>query len=303
MLKLEQKIAELKQTKKAAVLAHFYQNKEIQANADFVSDSLEMAKKARDLEAGILVVCGVSFMAETVKMLCPNKKVLLPRPEAGCFLADCATLEKVILLKEKYPQAAFVCYVNSSAEVKALCDICCTSSNAVSIVKGLKEKQVVMLPDGNLALWVQNQVPQKEIIGFNGYCDCHNNITKEDVLKVKNKYPAAVVVAHPEVRKEVAQMADFVGSTAKMVNFIGESSAKEFIIVTEEGILNHLQLGYPEKSFYPVSSGLICASMKMITLNDLYLALLKEQYEVEINADLSRKAQIPLKRMLEEHLV
>ncbi len=303
MLKPEQKIAELKQAKKAVVLAHFYQSKEIQANADFVGDSLEMAKKARDLEADVLVICGVSFMAETVKMLCPNKKVLLPRPEAGCFLADCATLEKVILLKEKYPQAAFVCYVNSSAEVKALSDICCTSANAVSIVKGLKEKQVVMLPDGNLALWVQSQVLQKEIIGFNGYCDCHNNITKEDVLKAKDKHSVAVVVAHPEVRQEVAQMADFVGSTAKIVNFIGESSAKEFIIVTEEGILNQLQLKYPGKSFYLVSPSLVCTSMKMITLNDLYIALLKEQYEVEINADLSRKAQIPLKRMLEDHLV
>ena len=303
MLKPEQKIAELKQAKKAVVLAHFYQSKEIQANADFVGDSLEMAKKARDLEADVLVICGVSFMAETVKMLCPNKKVLLPRPEAGCFLADCATLEKVILLKEKYPQAAFVCYVNSSAEVKALSDICCTSANAVSIVKGLKEKQVVMLPDGNLALWVQSQVLQKEIIGFNGYCDCHNNITKEDVLKAKDKHSVAVVVAHPEVRQEVAQMADFVGSTAKIVNFIGESSAKEFIIVTEEGILNQLQLKYLGKSFYLVSPSLVCTSMKMITLNDLYIALLKEQYEVEINADLSRKAQIPLKRMLEDHLV
>jgi len=299
MQEIEQKIASLKQAKRAVILAHFYQNKEIQANADFVGDSLEMAKKAKDIETEILVICGVSFMAETVKMLCPDKKVLLPVSNAGCFLADFATPEKVLALRERYNKAAFVCYVNSTAEVKALCDICCTSANAVSIVKELKEKQVVMLPDGNLALWVQSQVPQKEIIGFDGYCDCHNKITKADVLAAKNKYPSALVVAHPEVRKEVAQEADFVGSTSKIMKFIGESLAGNFIIVTEEGILNQLKLNYPKKSFQLVSPKLVCSSMKMITLKDLYLALLKEQYAVEIDMDLRLKARVPLRRMLE----
>ena len=296
-LDLKQKIEDLKKQKKAIVLAHYYQNKEIQEIADFVGDSLDMAKQAKQSEAEMIVVCGVTFMAETAKILNPDKKILIPVENAGCSLANFGSEENVLMMKEKYPEADFVCYVNSAAEVKVLCDICCTSANAVDVVRSLKQKQIVMLPDKNLAAWVQTQVPEKEIIAYDGYCHCHNRVKKEDVYNSKKRHPEAIVLAHPEVKKEVWEIADFVGSTSAILRYVELSNEKEFIIATEEGIMYQLRKRHPEKSFYLLTPDLICLSMKMVHLDELYESLKEEKYEIILDESLQEKAKKPLMRM------
>ena len=299
MPELIHKIQELKKQKNATILAHYYQKEEIQDIADFVGDSLEMAKMARQLTTGTVVICGVSFMAETAQILCPDKNILLPVENAGCSLAQFASPEKIANLRAEYPEAAFVCYVNSSAEVKALCDICCTSANAVKVVRSLPQRQIVMLPDGNLASWVQSQVPEKEIIGFSGHCPSHNRVSAKDVIEMKARHPEALLLAHPEVKKEAWELADFVGSTSAIIKYVEFSKAKEFIIATEVGILHELRQRFPQKAFYLLTPDLICLTMKMINLEDLYKALLNNEHTVKLEENLLKKAYVPLERMFE----
>ncbi len=299
MKDLALKILELKKKKNAVILAHNYQLPEIQNVADFVGDSLGLAVKAAQINAPLIVMCGVYFMAETVKILNPDKKVLIPDRNASCPLACFADEKMVDEWRKLYPDAAFVAYVNSTAEVKARVDICCTSSNALKIVNSLKEKQVVFLPDKNLGRFVKERV-DKEVILWPGYCVVHENVILSDVLEVKEKHPSALVMVHPECPKEVVDIADGVCSTGQMFDFVrNNEKAKEFIVVTEWGINHALKKTFPEKVFIEPKRRMECVNMKKITLEKLYNSIEKETEEIKIDKNISEKAKISIEKMLE----
>mgnify|MGYP000123678827 CR=1 FL=1 len=291
-------IRELKQKKSAVILVHNYQLPEIQGIADFAGDSLELARKAADTDAEIIVFCGVRFMAETAKILSPQKKVLLPREEAGCPMAEMITPSKVLRMKKQYPQAMVVSYVNTTADVKAVTDVCCTSANAVEVVKSVEAKEVIFVPDRNLASWVQKNVPGKRIYPAQGYCYVHEGFTKEHVLSARGKHPNAVLLVHPECRPEVVDMADEVLSTSGMLRFAKSSDKKEFIIGTEEGLIWRLKEENPDKIFYSLGPARVCANMKLTRIQDVLLALENEQYEVTLSGEIIEKARGALERML-----
>ncbi len=295
---LDEQIQELKQERNALILAHYYIDYGIGQIADMVGDSFELARRARNAEEEVLVFCGVSFMGECAKILSPDKTVLLPRADAGCPMADTVTPEDVAKLKEKYPDAAVVCYVNSSAKTKALCDICCTSSNAERVVRSLENEQIIFLPDKNLGTYIAKKVPEKQIIPFDGCCPVHNGITVEDVFAAKGKYPDAKLLVHPECPEEVTRLADFVGSTSQIIRFAEDDSAESFIIGTENGVADRLSRTLPAKSFYPLAPRFICADMKKPTKQDVIDALLYNSNEIILDAELAKKARIPLERML-----
>lgn len=295
--KLAEKLQELKKIRKAVILAHNYQVAEVQDVADYVGDSFELSRIAAKTDAEVLVFCGVKFMAESAKILSPNKKVLLPVRDAGCPLADMANVEKIKKMREKYPNAAVVAYVNSSAAVKAKSDICCTSSNAVKIVNSLKEDTVIFLPDKNLGSYVADHT-DKKIIMWNGYCPVHNSITVEDVKKAKMEHPDAEILIHPECQNEVLEMCDYVGSTAGILKYAKESNSKSFVVGTEKGIIHRLEKENPDKKFYPLQDNFICPDMKKITLKDVVRALEKMEYEVEIDEETRKRAYNALERML-----
>lgn len=298
--KLVEKILELKEKRKAIILAHNYQPPEIQDIADLRGDSLELSLKASKTDAEVIVFCGVIFMAETAKIVSPQKKVLLPVKEVPCAMADMITPEDVIDLKNKYPGAPVVTYVNSNAEIKALSDICCTSANAVKVAGTLKEKTIIMLPDMNLAQYTQRFYPDKKIVYFEGFCPFHHLLTPEEVLETKRKHPEAVFIAHPECRPEVIDLADYVASTSGMLRLSRELPNKEFIIGTEVGLLYPLSKENPNKRFYhPSPEKMICASMKKISLKDLLNALENLQYEIILPEEVIKKAYSAVKRMLE----
>lgn len=295
-----EEILKLKKEKEAIILAHNYQIPEIQDIADFVGDSLELAKKASQIkDAKIIVFCGVKFMAETAKILSPTKKVLLPDIDATCPLADMAKYEDVLKMKEKYPDAWVVSYVNTNADVKAITDVCCTSGNADKVVKNVPVKRIIFLPDKNLCWYVKNKVPEKEIICWEGYCFVHRKFKVEEVKEARKKYPMAEIIVHPECDPEVQKMADGVYSTSGMVRRAKESNSKIFIIGTEEGLLHRLKKENPDKEFYSLGSGKICPNMKKITIEKLYLSLKEEKYEINLPEEIIEKAKIPLERMLE----
>ncbi|MCD6406828.1 quinolinate synthase NadA [Candidatus Aerophobetes bacterium] len=297
--KIIEQIKKLKKEKKAIILAHNYQIGEIQDIADFVGDSLELSKKAAGVSCRIIVFCGVRFMAETAKILSPEKKVLLPKKEAGCPLADMIKAEEARKLKQMYPDAEIVAYVNTNAEVKAESDICCTSANAVEVARKIKVEKIIFVPDKNLASYVAKNLPEKRIIPFQGYCYVHDKIKKEDIAKAKENHPDAKVIVHPECRPEVIEIADMVASTGGMIRFAKESSAKKFIIGTEEGIIHRLKKENPEKEFFPIFPLPVCKDMKLTTLEDVYLALKEERYEIEIEESIRKKAKKALDRMLQ----
>lgn len=297
-MSIKDSIIELKKQKNAVILAHNYQTDDIQEIADFVGDSYALSKIARDTDSEIIVFCGVKFMAETAKILNPQKTVLLPAINAGCPMADMVTEDDVLKLREKYPDAAVVCYVNSSAEVKAVSDICCTSSNAVKVVKSLKQKQIIFVPDENLASYVASLVPEKDIILYNGYCIVHKRVTKDDVIASKNAVPEGQILVHPECVPEVVSMADFVGSTAQIIEHAKKSAHKTFIIGTEQGVIHCLQKENPDKKFYSLSPKLICANMKKTTLNDVFNSLTEMKYEINVSHDIMKKAYNTLEKML-----
>lgn len=298
--KLIEKILELKKKRKAIILAHNYQPPEIQDIADLRGDSLELSLKASQTDAEVIVFCGVFFMGETAKIVSPQKKVLLPVLDVPCEMANMILPEDVLNLKEKYPEAPIITYVNSTAEVKALSDICCTSANAVKVVGTFKEKQIIMLPDMNLAQYAQRFYPEKEIIFGDGFCPFHHILTAKEVLECKKKYPSAIFIAHPECRPEVIDLADHTASTSGMLKLAKELPHKEFIIGTEVGLLYPLYKENPEKKFYhPAPDKMICPSMKKITLKELYESLKELKYEVILPDEIISKAYKAVKRMLE----
>ena len=299
-----ERIKELKQKHNAIILAHYYQIPEIQEIADMVGDSYGLSKKCADTEADVIVFCGVEFMAESAKILSPEKTVLLPNMDAGCPMADMVTAQDVIALRQQYPDAAFVCYVNTSAEVKAECDVCCTSSNAVKIVNALDEKQIVFLPDKNLGRYVAENIDDKEIIRIDGYCIVHNRIAAKEVIDAKMRYLNAPFLVHPECPDDVVAQADFVGSTAQILKKAGELEDKVIIVGTEEGILHKLKEQNPDKQFVMVSADFVCANMKKTTLDDLLNALEgletgSQENVIELDEDVLNRAKASLDKMLE----
>jgi quinolinate synthase len=291
------KINDLKIKRNAVILAHNYERSEIQDIADFTGDSLGLSQQAIEQEAEIIVFCGVHFMAESAAILNPGKKVLLPEIHARCPMASMATAEALREEKKKYPNAAVVCYVNSTDEVKAESDICCTSANAVEVVNSLEEDEILFVPDKNLADYV-SRFTTKKIIPWNGYCPTHNQILPEDIIKAKEEHPDAEVIAHPECRREVVDISDKVFSTTGMLNYAKESACKEFIIATENGILHRLRKENPDKSFYVASEFAVCPEMKAINLRTLLQSLEFDQYHIVVPEDIRIKAKKSLERMM-----
>ncbi|MDD3088983.1 MAG: quinolinate synthase NadA [Candidatus Omnitrophica bacterium] len=295
---LKRKILDLKNEKGALIVAHNYQRDEIQDIADITGDSYALACAAKNSPEKLIVFCGVKFMAESASILSPEKTVLLPVEEAGCPLADMITVEKLRKKKEEYPEAAVVSYVNSSAAVKAESDICCTSSNAIQIVKSLKEDKVIFVPDKNLGRYVREHVPEKEIILWDGYCVVHMRLTREEVIRTRELHPQAEFIAHPECRKEVLELADYIGSTAGMIKYVKECPAKEFIIGTELGIIYKIKRDNPEKIFHVPTDQFICANMKLTTLGWLARSLEKMVYEIRVADPIASRARKALERMM-----
>ena len=293
------RIKELKEEKNAVILAHYYVDGAIQDVADFVGDSLELARKAKETEADIIVFCGVYFMAETAKVLNPSRKVLIPYYKAGCLMADMAIAEEIKEFREKNPEYAVVTYVNSSADVKAVSDICCTSANAVKIVESLDADKILFVPDRNLGSYVAEKVKGKEIKLWDGYCPVHQKLTPEDAKRVKEENPDAVFVVHPECRKEVRDLADFIGSTSQIVRFVKETDAKKVIVGTEKGTIHQLRKLRPDVEFIPAYSEFVCDQMKMITVERLLKALEREQFEVHVDPEVAKSARRAIERMLE----
>lgn len=297
---LVDKIKKLKKEKNAIVLAHCYQNIEIDEVADFVGDSLYLSKMAKETNANIIVFAGVSFMAETAKLLSPNKKVLLPRTESGCFMADMINLDSLREFKAQHPNIPVVCYVNSTAAIKAECDICCTSSNALDIVRNMKVPEVLFVPDTYLGKWVEAQLNGVKVTTFNGFCPTHLRITPKDMEDARTKYPNAKILAHPECHFKVSALADYVGSTKAIMDYVANSSDKEFVIATEKGVVDRLTRDYKDKKFHLIKDTIVCQNMKWNTLDDIYNSLLNETHEIFLDETVSEKAMACINRMWEE---
>ncbi|MDH7516842.1 MAG: quinolinate synthase NadA [Candidatus Thermoplasmatota archaeon] len=292
------RINDLRKKKKAVILAHNYQIPEVQDIADFVGDSLDLSLKATKTDAKNIVFCGVDFMAESAKILNPEKKVVLPVKDATCPMAAMVDAEALRCLIKDHPDAEVVAYINTTAEVKALADICCTSANGVKIVKSISSKKVIFVPDINLGSYIQRFVPEKKMILWPGICRTHHNITKEDILGLKKKHPGAEVLVHPECRLEVIDIADKALSTNGMVNHVRESRVKEFIIGTEKGLCYRLKKENPGKEFYPVESA-VCPNMKKIDLEKILNSLITLEPEVKLPSDIMEEAKLPLQRMMD----
>lgn len=299
MNELIEKINKLKKEKNAVILAHCYQNVEIDEVADYVGDSLYLSQMAAKTNADIIIFAGVYFMAQTAKILNHSRKVLLPRLESGCRMADMITLDQLREFKSKYPKMPTVCYINSTAEVKSECDICCTSSNAVKIVDSLKADEILFLPDTYLGKWVESQLGNVKVNTYTGFCPTHVQIRPNDVTEARKKYPNALVLAHPECHQSVVAMADYVGSTTGIMKFAAQSDKKEFIIATEKGVVDRLKRDYPEKEFYLIKDSVICPNMKWHTLTDIYNALDREEHEITVDTEIASKALKCIDRMLE----
>ncbi len=294
---LREKILALKEERDAVILAHNYQIDEVQEIADIVGDSLELARAAASREHSAIVFCGVDFMAETAAILSPGKTVLLPAADACCPMADMVTAGELELLREQYPGAAVVAYVNTSAEVKAASDICCTSANAVKVVESLSETQVIFVPDRNLARYVA-RFTTKEILPWDGYCIVHDRFTAENVGKARTLHPDAEVLVHPECRPEVIDAADHVFSTSGMIRHACESPCADFIIGTEIGILHRLSRQCPEKHCYPLSPRAICVNMKRTDLSKVYTALDRMEPQIRVPEQIAVPARRAIERML-----
>ncbi len=290
-------IQQLKKEKNAIILAHYYVNDELQALADYVGDSFYLAKVAKSTDADVVVFCGVSFMGESAKMLNPEKTVLMPDLTADCPMAHMAQVAKIQELREKYEDLAVVCYINSTAELKSHSDVCVTSSNAVKIVKNLPNRNIFFIPDVNLGRFVAEQVPEKNVILNDGYCPIHKEIRAEGVQAQKEKYPAALVMAHPECEESVLKLADYIGSTADMIAFAKQSDCKEFIVCTEEGVNYRLREDNPEKKFY-FGGEYLCRDMKLNTLEKVLHVLKTGENEMKLPEELCERAVAPLDRML-----
>lgn len=267
---LQDEIIRLKKEKDICILAHAYQSHDILEVADYIGDSYGLSEKAAEAPQKTVLMCGVRFMAETVKILAPEKKVLLSHSEADCPMARQFDADKIKKLKEQYPGYAVVAYINTTTEIKTVCDVCVTSASAVKIVQNMKEKDILFIPDCNLGAWVAKQVPNKNLQLVSGGCPIHAGITKEEALAVKEKHPKAELLVHPECIGDVSEMADYIGSTTGIMDYVKKSTHDEFIIGTENSIVQHLQFECPEKKFYPLSRKLVCHDMKLTTLADVY---------------------------------
>lgn len=299
MSALEEKIKRLKEEKDAVILAHYYVPGEVQAVADYVGDSYYLAKVAKEVPQSTLVFCGVSFMGECAKILNPEKTVLMPDMEADCPMAHMVKDGLVQQMRETYDDLAVVCYVNSTAAVKAQVDVCVTSSNAMKIVKALPNHNIFFIPDCNLGRHIAAHVPEKNFIFNEGHCPIHNVITVEEVMEVKNQHPEAKILIHPECIPEVVALADYAGSTSGIIEYAEKSDAKEFIIVTEEGVMYELGRRCPEKKFYQPKKTPICPGMKLVTLEKVAKVLETYENKVELEESFRARAELPLNKMLE----
>jgi len=291
-------IIKLKTKKNAIILAHNYQIGEVQDAADFVGDSLGLSIEASKAQSKIIVFCGVHFMAETAKILCPAKKVLLPDKNSGCPMADMLGAAQLKKLRNEHPDAVVVCYVNSTAEVKALSDICCTSSNAVNVVKSIpKNKEIIFIPDKYLGSYVQSQTGRKLIL-WNGYCPTHVMINVKEIIQLKKEHLDAAVIVHPECTPDVISIADKVASTEGMLKYIKKSKKKNFIIGTDIGILHRLKKENPAKTFYAATNRAICPDMKLINLEKVLWSLEDERYEIKVPEEIIQKSRSAIERMI-----
>lgn len=300
---LIEKINKLKKEKNAIILTHCYQNVEIDEVSDFVGDSLYLSEMAAKTNADIILFAGVYFMAQSAKLLSPNKKVLLPEISSGCMMADMINVESLKSFKAKHPNMPVVCYINSTAEVKALCDVCCTSSNAIEVIKKLNSLKVLFVPDNYLGKYVQNKLPNVEIITFNGYCPIHQRIRVEEIENARKNYPNALILTHPECNQEVAKRSDFIGSTKEIMEYVVKSDKKQFVIATEKGVVDRLSRDSKKynwnKEFILIDENIICPDMKKNTLEGIYNTLLNETNEIQIDSQTAQKAVQCIDKMFE----
>ncbi len=295
---LTEEIQKLKKERNAIILAHVYQRPEVQEVADIIGDSLELSRKAAATDADVIVFCGVHFMAESAAILSPDKVILLPEENAGCPMADMVTAEELRIKKQQLPEAVVVAYVNTSAEVKAECDICCTSANAVKIVQSIpQDKEIIFIPDKNLGMYVASKTGRPMTL-WEGWCNTHDWVTPEEVLRAKEEHPEALVLIHPECRPEVVALADYVSSTTGLIKFARENEAKEYIVGTESGILHQLYKQCPGKEFYLATKRLVCPNMKATTLDKVKRALEIIQPQITVPQEIREKALACLERML-----
>lgn len=303
-MKLREKILEIKQRKNAIILAHYYQTPDIQDIADFLGDSLQLARAAENVEADIILFAGVHFMAETAKLLNPDKKVLIPDLDAGCSLSDSCPPDLFEQFKNSLPDHKVISYINCSAEIKALSDVICTSSNAMAIVNSFPQEQpLIFTPDKNLGAYI-NQQSGRNMVLWNGSCMVHEIFSIEKLLNLKKKYPAAKIIAHPECKAELLSLADYIGSTTQLLKFTQSDPATAFIVVTETGILHQMMLSSPSKLFIPAPPDNSCACndcphMKKNTLEKIYFALLNEEPSIHLSPTLMERALQPIKKMLD----
>ncbi|WP_333653703.1 quinolinate synthase [Dissulfurispira sp.] len=319
---VREEILKLKEERNAIILSHNYQRDEVQDIADFVGDSLELSRTAAEIDCDVIVFCGVHFMAESASILSPNKTVLLPELDAGCPMADMIQVSSprkvwktfpgyetqpafafpheftLRDIKAKYPGVPVVAYVNTTADVKAESDICCTSANVVKVIESLTDERVICIPDRNLSMWAQKNT-KKQIIAWDGFCHVHDRITQKDVLKAREEYPNAVFMAHPECRLEVLELADHVTSTSGMLRFAKSSDAKEFIVGTETGLMHRLKKENPDKIFYPLRKDMVCPNMKKTTLNSILTVLRGMKNVIKVSEEIRIPARRALDRMLE----
>ena len=302
---LVQRIQQLKAEKNAVILAHYYTLPEVQVIADYLGDSLALSVKARDIDSPIILFAGVNFMAETAKVVSPDKKVLIPVPEAGCSLAESCEASALAELKSKYPDHMVVSYVNTSVGVKALTDVCCTSTNALQVVESIpREKPIIFAPDRNLGSYIQKLTGRDNMVIWDGACTVHEEFSLKKILELKQEHPAAKVVAHPECKAYIIEVADYVGSTAGILEFCGKDEAEEFIVVTEAGILAEMRKRFPEKSFIPAPpedstcACNECRYMKMVTLENILACLENESPEVHLDEDVRKAAERSIQNMV-----
>lgn len=296
---IQEEIIRLKKERGAVILAHCYQTHDILECADYVGDSFGLAQNARKTDAQTVIMCGVRFMAETVKILCPEKTVLLPEADAGCPMAEMISPEKLRELRARYPEHAVVAYINTTAELKTLCDVCVTSSSAAKIIRKMSADKILFIPDKNLGSYIAAQCPEKEIVTVNGCCPVHAAITEADVEAAKKAHPKALLLVHPECDKDVVKHADFVGSTTEIMDFAKKSPENEFIIGTENSIVQHLGIDCPEKRFFPLSKNFICRNMQLTKLASL-LHCLQGNYGEEIT--MSEETRLQAKKSIDEML-
>lgn len=294
-----EEIIELKEQRNAAIIAHFYQIPEIQELADFVGDSLAMAKYGKKSDAEVLIICGVRFMAESAKILSPEKTILLPNDDAGCPMADMVTAEKLSDYKAQHPEKTIVSYVNTSAEVKALTDVCVTSSNALSIVEQLGDKDILFLPDRNLGGYINEQLDREPMDLWDGFCFTHDRLQVNDIDKAKTEHPDAPLLVHPECEASIVALADYVGSTSGIIQYAKASDATTLIIATEEGVMHRLKQDSPDKNFVLASPHLVCRNMKKTTVGDIYVSLNENLTEIELDETTRTQAFAALNTMLD----